>query len=376
RVAYTVREAVMDDLRSEVVTQIHLADFDGGNALQLTRDKQSSESPQWSPDGKSIAFISTRSGKPNLWLIQLAGGEAEQLSDVKSAVASFQWSPDGRHIAFTAVDPPSLSDEVAARIKADVKVLDEDVKHSRLYLIPIIKDDEGKRPLRPLTLENYSVTPDAFDWSPDGKTIAFAHTRTTKADDWPTSDISLVDLKSLKVKPLVSSGAAEITPKYSRDGKWIAFVRSDEPVTWAKNGLVHLVSPTTGYQRVLSATPDMKPPLLGWSADNESVICGEVRGTHSEILILPLSGSPRAFSNWDGMAASNFHLSRDGKVGGMAWEWCDKPPEAFVTQMDSFDPVIISRANQKLPKMPLGQTEVIKWKSPDGQQVEGMVTYP
>src|SRR5262249_48257096 len=116
--------------------------------------------------------------------------------------------------------------------------------------------------------------------------------------------------------------------------------------------------------------------LLGWSADNESVICGEVRGTHSEILILPLSGSARAFSNWDGMAASNFHLSRDGKVGGVAWEWCDKPPEAFVTQMDSFDPVIISRANQKLPKLPLGQTEVIKWKSTDGQQVEGMVTYP
>src|SRR6516164_81997 len=80
RVAYTVREAVMEDLRSEVVTQIHLADWDGGNAVQLTRDKQSSDSPQWSPDGKSIAFISTRSGKANLFVIQLAGGEAEQLS--------------------------------------------------------------------------------------------------------------------------------------------------------------------------------------------------------------------------------------------------------------------------------------------------------
>src|SRR5437899_7407027 len=77
RVAYTVREAVMDELRSEVVTQIYIADFDGGNPLQLTRDKQSSDSPQWSPDGKSIAFISTRSGKANLWLIQIAGGEAE-----------------------------------------------------------------------------------------------------------------------------------------------------------------------------------------------------------------------------------------------------------------------------------------------------------
>jgi prolyl oligopeptidase len=375
RVAYTVREAVMEDLRSEVVTQIHLADWDGGNAVQLTRDKQSSDSPQWSPDGKSIAFISTRSGKANLFVIQLAGGEAEQLSDVKSNITSFQWSPDGRQIAFTAVDPPSLAEEYAARIKSDVRVLDEDHKHSRLFLIPVNMDAEGKRRLRPLTLENYSVTQDGFDWSPDGKTIAFAHTRTTKADDWPTSDISLVTVATGKVKPLLTSGAAELTPKYSRDGKWIAFVRSDDPVTWAQNGLVHLVSPTTGDQKVLAATPDMKPTLIGWSADGQSLICGEVRGTRSEILILPLNGPPRPFSNWDGYA-TNFHLSRDGKSGGAAWEWCDKSSEAYVTRMDSFDPILISRVNQKLAKQPLGQTEIITWKSSDGQAVEGMVTYP
>src|SRR5262245_24383509 len=55
RVAYTVREAAMDELRSEFITQIHLVDADGGNPLQLTRGQNSSDNPQWSPDGKSIA---------------------------------------------------------------------------------------------------------------------------------------------------------------------------------------------------------------------------------------------------------------------------------------------------------------------------------
>src|SRR5262249_41818337 len=69
RVAYTVREAVMQDSRSEYVTQIHLVNADGTEHVQLTRGTQSSENPQWSPDGKTIAFTSNRSGKTNLFLI-------------------------------------------------------------------------------------------------------------------------------------------------------------------------------------------------------------------------------------------------------------------------------------------------------------------
>src|SRR5438067_11571488 len=65
RVAYSIREAVMEDLRSEYVSQIHLVDADGGNPVQLTPGTNSSEHPQWSPDGKSIAFLSNRSGRTN-----------------------------------------------------------------------------------------------------------------------------------------------------------------------------------------------------------------------------------------------------------------------------------------------------------------------
>ncbi len=376
RVAYTVREAVMEDNRSEFVTQIYLCDSNGLNHFQLTRGAHSSDLPEWSPDGRFIAFVSDRTGKVNLWLIRVDGGEAEQLTDVKSGISSFQWSPDGQWIAYTAPDAPTAEEESGIRLKSDVRVLDENVKHSRLHLVPVAKDPRGKRESRLLTAGDYSVTPDGFDWSPDGSTIAFAHTRTARVDDWPTSDISLLDVKTGKVKPLLDTPAAEISPKYSHDGKWIAFVRSDSPATWAQVGRVYLANARTGDIRKLAETPDQRPTLIGWSPKDAAVICGEVRGTRSQIYSLPIDGGIKPFSNWEGTASAGVHLSRDGGIIGFSWEWPDKAPEVYATSTIQFKPALISRLNKGLPRLPLGDTEVVHWKSTDGQEIEGLLTYP
>jgi Tol biopolymer transport system component len=93
-VAFTVSTAVMTPEKSEYVSQIWVAKSDGSGAMQLTFAEKSSDNPQWSPDGKSLAFTSARGGKNNLYVIRLDGGEAEQISDVKGGVSSFLWAPD------------------------------------------------------------------------------------------------------------------------------------------------------------------------------------------------------------------------------------------------------------------------------------------
>ena len=95
QVAYTVRQAVMNGDDSEYRTQIHLADVQRKESRQLTQGVKSSDDPQWSPDGKWIAFVSSRVGKKNLWAINVDGGEAFQLTEVKSDIGSFRWSPKG-----------------------------------------------------------------------------------------------------------------------------------------------------------------------------------------------------------------------------------------------------------------------------------------
>src|SRR5262245_59499088 len=92
RLVFTVSEPVKGTARAR---SIWLLDVASGQLRQLTFSGKSDGSPRWSPDGRSIAFTSDRSGGAQLYLLSLGGGEAAQLTDRKERVESFRWSPDG-----------------------------------------------------------------------------------------------------------------------------------------------------------------------------------------------------------------------------------------------------------------------------------------
>lgn len=243
RVAFVVGAAQMEGEKSEWLSHVHLANADGSGAFQLTGGDKSATAPEWSPDGSWVAFISARGAKDpkdpkeakaNLWRIRPDGGEAEALTDEKGGIIRFHWSPDGKQIAFLMTDPKSEDEEKADKEKRDARVVDESPKLVRLYVVPVEKDAEGKRPTRKLTSGALSLGGPAlealgFDWSPDGSEIAFTHQPTPDVDDWPKADISIVDVAAGSVRPLAATRAAESDPFYSPDGQWIAYYASNEP---------------------------------------------------------------------------------------------------------------------------------------------------
>jgi dipeptidyl aminopeptidase/acylaminoacyl peptidase len=375
RVVYTVNEAMMAPDKSEFVTQIWLATTDGKDNFQITFADKSSTNPKWSPDGNSIAFTSNRKdNKSNLYLLRLNGGEAEPLTDVKTGVANFEWSPDGRWIAFTMADGKTEDEEKNDKGKNDFRWVDENFKMARLYVIPVQKDSKGKRESRKLTTENYNVG--GFDWAPDGTRIVFSHTKTPVANDWTTGDVSIVEVASGKASVFANTPAAEDSAQFSPDGKWIAMTVSDNPPRWAQSGLIQIYSVAGGQPKTLSASYDGQPNVAGWSADGKRIYFSEAKGTGTQIYAIDVAANKIEEIKTTRAVYGALDLNQSGTMFGFVRQTSDAPAEAFVASVPNFTSVQISHANADLKLPPTSKTEVISWKSADGKDIEGLLTYP
>ena len=375
RVVYTISDAVTTADRSEYVSQVWMAATDGRENLQLTFADKSSTNPKWSPDGNWIAFTSNRKdNKNNLYVLRVTGGEAEALTDVKSGVADFDWSPDGRWIAYTSADAKTEEEEKNDKAKNDFRWVDENVKMARLYVIPVQRDAAGKREPRKLTSENYTVN--EFDWSPDGSRIAFSHAKTPVANDWTTSDVSIVDVATGKVTPFANTAAAENGPLFSPDGKSIAMLVSDVPPRWAQSGLIQIFPAAGGQPKSLSATYDGQPNVAGWSADGRRLYFSEAKGTGTQVYAMDVAANRIDEIKATPAVYTAITLNRTGTTFGFVRQTADAPQEAFVAAVKDFAPAQVSRANADTKMPPLGRTEVIRWKSADGKEIEGLLTYP
>jgi len=372
-VAWTQTRAVMETERSESVSQIWLASADGSNRLQLTRGEKSATTPAFSPDSHHVYFLSERSGKPNLWRIAVNGGEAERLTEWKGSIGTLRVSPDGKWVAFTAAKEDE-DEEKAKKEKRDLRVVDEKPKNHALWLIPAEPDENGKRAERKLFDATYHIT--SFDWARDSRTIAFCHQPEPKADFWTKSDISEIAVESGSVRPLAATSAAESEPMYSPDGRWLAYTSTSEPPRWAGDERILLLPRAGGQPRPLPETYDARPDLLGWSADSTRLLFTESKNTRSGIYAAVLDGPHTVIYEPASGVAGAAGINTAGTHVGFAMDSPSDAPEAYVLALAGSKPVRVSRANLDLPKLPLGETKVVRWKSKDGLDVEGLLTYP
>ena len=375
KMVYTVNEAVMTADKSEFVTQIWMADLATKQNIQLTYSDKSSSNPKWSPDGNWIAFTSNRKdNRSNLYVLSTSGGEAEPLTDLKGGVNNFAWSPDGRSIAFTMTDAKTEEEEKNDKGRNDFRWVDENMKMSRLYVLSIQKDANGKREPRKLTTENYQV--EDFDWSTDGSRIAFGHVKSPLANDWPTSDISIVEVATGKVTDLATTPAAETSPLYSPDGKSIAVLASDNPPRWAQAGVIQIFPASGGQPKTLVTSFDAQPDIAGWSADSKRIYFSEPKGTGTQVYSVDINANRIDEIKTTRAVIGSFDLNQTGTTFAFVSQTPDTPADVFVATVNDFNPVQISHVNADLKIPPMGRTEVITWKSKDGKQIEGLLTYP
>jgi dipeptidyl aminopeptidase/acylaminoacyl peptidase len=271
-------------------------------------------------------------------------------------------------------DAKSDDEEKNDKGRNDYRWVDENQKMARLYVIPVAKDANGKREARKLTSDNRNIT--GFNWSPDGTRIVFNHVSTAGANDWPSSDISVVDVASGKVSILANTASAESALHYSPDGQWISGIASDLPVRWAQSYNIVVYPAAGGAPKVMTLSHDAQPSVIGWSSDGAKIVFSESKGTGTAIYETDVNAGTIKEIEYENGVINGISMSKDKTAFAFVSQSSARPSEAYIVRSGSEIITKISQANDDYAKMPFGKTEVIKWKSTDGREIEGLLTYP
>ena len=374
KIAMVVRHAQIEGEKSEYLNQIWLSDTKINNIRQFTYHEKSSTHPRFSPDGSYLAFLSARTEKTQIWIMQVDGGEAWQFSYEKQGVGLFKWSPSGDKIAFIMTDPKTEQEEKDKKEKRDVILVDQNFKYSHIYLKSFLAKKDTSKASR-ITDGTYHITD--FNWNPNNKTIVFSHTiEPTINSQFVSGDISIVNIKTKTVKDIVTWEGKDENPIFTPNGKLIVFTSDGEKIKAIGLSDAYQISSNGGKPKKLAETPNRNASIISVSADNNYVYVADANRTKSEVYKISLnSNNISPMLNLKGRVSSP-KLSDDSKKIAFVKQELDKPSEVFISQLNIINPKQISNFNPTKVFPKLAKTEIITWKSKDGLEIEGLITYP
>jgi dipeptidyl aminopeptidase/acylaminoacyl peptidase len=372
KVAYTVSETNWDDNAYE--TEIFLADAKGGEPVQLTRAKKSSSAPAWSPDGRWLAFASDRTDKRQIYVIDPRGGEARAITNAEDGVGAFQWSPDGSRIAVAMTDPKPEAIKERDKKYGEFEVVDTDYRMTQLYTIDVAT--ALKEPVKPKRLTSGAFTVGSFNWSPDGKSIAFDHRVDPNLASGGTADISIVTVESGAIRRLVTQDGPDANPTWSPDGSQIAFQSAmANPYFFYSNTRVAIVPSGGGTPKSISDRFDEQPSIAEWAPSGLFFSASEK--TSSRLYRLdPASGQVTALSPASGATPGGFSFSKDFSTVAFTSASAKSFPEVYVAPVASMAGRQLTHFGDQIKDWTVGNREVVSWKSTDGATIEGVLHKP
>ncbi|WP_207504391.1 S9 family peptidase [Telluribacter humicola] len=274
-VAYVV--SAVDTAKNKRNADLWMVSWDGKETIQLTHSPDGESQPRWSPDGKYLSFVSSRGDldQSQIWLMDRRGGEAKKVTDFKHELQAYTWSPDGKKLLLEVkqlVDT-STNKKVPDPIVTDRYKFKQDVEgYLRREPIHLYLFDIATKKIDSLTTGPYNET--SAVWSPNGSQIAFVSNRTEDPDRNVNSDIWVMDARpGATPRKLTTWAGSDSSPRWSPDGKQIAYIRSSSEA-YTMYGQPHLavVPAAGGTPKVLSQTLDRDVANHRWTPDGHALV--------------------------------------------------------------------------------------------------------
>jgi dipeptidyl aminopeptidase/acylaminoacyl peptidase len=400
RVAFSVRTTDLEANQGR--SDLYLAATDGSWVRRLTSHEASDTQPRWSPDGRSLYFVSTRSGSAQVWRLPLEGGEAQPVTHLPLDVDALEVAPGGRDLLFSmAVFPGKSPEETKAALEAKEKAKASGMPFERLFvrhwdawqdgtrnhlfaydlekgrardLMPAMDADCPSKPFG--GSEDYTV-------SPDGTHVVFSARDAGREEAWSTNfDLNLVPIDGTSApRKLTTNPAWDGQPAFSPDGSRLAYLAMSRPGFEADRFRIVVREWGSGVERSLdlrvddTRLGDRSPSSLAWSGDGlELLLTADHLGQHPVFALDVATGKARLLvkegqtSNPQPAAGGRILFARNTLLG---------PTELFTVVRDGSDERAVTRLNEaKVAAARVGRPEQFSFKGALGETVYGYLVYP
>jgi dipeptidyl aminopeptidase/acylaminoacyl peptidase len=375
---------------------------------QFTFGSKSDTSPRWSPDGNTLAFVSARNGKAQIFLIGLDGGEARAITSLPNGVNGLVWSADGKRIAFNSSvsaeerqkeddgksDPPPATaleakhrDEIkeeAEKLKADPKVITRfpyrtgtsylGDRYTHIYVVDVPAEGDKAKPYR---VTDGELSFNDFTWSPDGKYLYTSQARDPENDAWGHQDLVRLNATG-KRKPFVrltKPGHTYFAPQPSPDGQWLAFIRGNEKGSWGHSTRLCIRPTTGGSVQSLITEFDRAVDVYEWSADSQYLYFqANDQGGTGVYRVAVATGRIETLVVGGLRMVQGFSVSKAGEIAFTANS--PQEPSALYLRHGKRDQRITNFNDKVLAQIEIAETEEMPFKSFDGREIQGWLLKP
>jgi dipeptidyl aminopeptidase/acylaminoacyl peptidase len=392
-VAFVVKTFDMEENKG--ISHIWLGDIKRGSSRQLTNADKSDWAPRFMVDG-SLAFISMRSGTPQVWSIPTGGGEARQLTHIPTGVDNFAVAPDGKHLAVVSTVFPScktmqcnadkLAEKESSKVKARMitsllyRIWDRwlDERRGHVLWVPIgggePKDlTPGDIQTPPIDLGGHMD----LSISPASDEVAFT-ANVTDNPAWNTNnDIFTVAVGGGAPRNLSKRNkACDAEPIHSPNGDYIAYLAMKRPGFEADRKVLVLLDRKAKKRIRLTDSLDRSVSGFAWSGDSRTIhFTASDRGRIAIFKVSVPSGVVTKLVD-DG-ANTDAHATADGKHLVYIKQTMSQPAEVVVATASGADEQRVSRINDELlSRIQMGEYEDIEFAGAGGDQVHGFLLKP
>jgi len=308
--------AVKVDLKANTRTpHLWVVPLAGGESRQITSGVAGEDRPRWSPDGKRIAYISSQDGSSQVWTVDFDDatgaltGEPRRITSISTEADGELWSPDGQNILFVSSVYPDCKDDACNKARAEEKSMSKvkasiftglfyrhwsgytGGKRSHLFVVPATGGVA-----RDLTTGDHDVPPfqlggsDLYAFSPDGKEVAFTSNISEVEATSTNNDLFLVPAAGGAPKKITDNPASDSTPRYSPDGKYIAYLAQVRPGYESDRFRLMLYDRATGQRRTLTENFDRWVGSFAWAPDSKSIYFVAENAGEQPIYVVSVNG--------------------------------------------------------------------------------------